>query len=79
MQYNNKPLKNLISNPFEKLTSRQLEIINEINKGKKVIEVANLFNLKANTISTVKKRVFEKLNIKSIRELTLLSLIHKIE
>ena len=72
-------LKSGLPNPFEKLTARQLEIIKEINKGKKVTEIATTLKLRSNTISTVKKIAFSKLNIGSIRDLTILAIRHNMD
>ncbi|GGG63287.1 response regulator [Epilithonimonas arachidiradicis] len=56
-------------NPLESLTERELEIAELYAKGLGNLEIASRLDLKQNTISTVKKRIFEKLNIENIVEL----------
>lgn len=56
-------------NPLKNLTERELEIAEMYAKGLGNLEIANRLNIKQNTVSTVKKRIFEKLNIENIVEL----------
>lgn len=56
-------------NPFSDLTARELEILHYILKGMSSKEIGDTLNLKLNTISTVKNRVFEKTGTENIREL----------
>lgn len=58
------------TNPFHKLTERELEIAEMYAKGLGNLEIANKLDVKQNTISTIKKRIFEKLNIQNIVELS---------
>nr|WP_280695329.1 response regulator transcription factor [Chryseobacterium sp. H1D6B] len=57
------------NNTAEKLSSREYEIFQLLADGQGNLEIANALNLQMSTISTYKKRVFEKLNIKNIAEL----------
>jgi len=57
-------------NPFELLTSRELDVVNQLLTGKKIGEVASELNLHSNTISTYKNRVFDKLGITNSLQLT---------
>ncbi len=59
---------NLI-NPLFKLTEREMEIAEMYAKGLGNLEIANHLNIKQNTVSTLKKRIFEKLDIDNILEL----------
>ena len=57
------------ANPLQKLTSRELQIAELYAKGLGNLEIANILEVKQNTISTTKKRIFEKLEIENIVEL----------
>lgn len=63
-------------NPLNQLTDRELEIAILYAKGFGNLEIANTLNLKQNTVSTFKKRIFEKLKVNSMIELTDLMRIH---
>lgn len=57
------------TNPISLLSERELEIANLYAQGLGNLEIANQLNLKQNTVSTVKKRIFEKLQIENLVEL----------
>lgn len=57
-------------NPLSRLTEREMEIAEMYAKGFGNLEIANKLSVKQNTISTIKKRIFEKLNIQNIVELS---------
>lgn len=56
-------------NPLKTLTDRELEIAELYAKGLGNLEIANRLSLKQNTVSTVKKRIFEKLNVDNVMAL----------
>jgi DNA-binding NarL/FixJ family response regulator len=60
--------RNLI-NPLFSLTERELQIAEMYAEGLGNLEIANQLDIKQNTVSTLKKRIFEKLNIENIVEL----------
>ena len=60
--------KNLI-NPLFSLTERELEIAEMYAEGLGNLEIANRLDIKQNTVSTLKKRIFDKLKIENIVEL----------
>lgn len=60
--------KNLI-NPLFSLTERELEIAEMYAEGLGNLEIANRLDIKQNTVSTLKKRIFDKLKIDNIVEL----------
>lgn len=57
------------TNPVSLLSERELEIANLYAQGLGNLEIANQLDLKQNTVSTVKKRIFEKLEIENLVEL----------
>lgn len=60
--------RNLV-NPLLSLTEREMEIAKMYATGYGNLEIANLLDVKQNTISTIKKRMFKKLKIENIVEL----------
>lgn len=56
-------------NPLQRLTQREFQIAEMYAKGLGNLEIANILDVKQNTISTIKKRIFEKLEIDNIVEL----------
>ncbi len=69
--------KNLI-NPLEILTEREMEIARMYAQGLGNLEIANRLDIKQNTVSTLKKRIFEKLKIDNIIELVSLMNEHNL-
>lgn len=57
------------SNPIEKLSKREIEIFKLIAEGYGNLEIMNKLKLQSSTVSTHKKRIFEKLNIENISDL----------
>lgn len=69
---------NLIS-PLSQLTKREMEIAEMYADGYGNLEIANNLNIKQNTVSTIKKNIFEKLKIENLVELIdLVKTHHKI-
>jgi len=66
-------IKQDAENPFEKLSKREFQIINQIIKGLKLKQIAEQLNLSPKTVSTHKSRAFEKLNIEAEMELFILA------
>ena len=60
--------RNLI-NPLFSLTDRELEIAKMYAEGLGNLEIANNLDIKQNTVSTIKKRIFDKLKIENIVDL----------
>jgi DNA-binding NarL/FixJ family response regulator len=57
------------SNPFDKLSTREFEIVTLLLAGETAIEISKSMNLQASTVGTHKSRVFEKLGVTNILEL----------
>lgn len=60
--------KNLI-NPLYSLTERELQIAEMYAEGLGNLEIANKLDIKQNTVSTLKKRIFDKLGVDNFVEL----------
>lgn len=56
----------ILVNPLSTLSDRELEIAKLYASGMGNLEIANTLNLKQNTVSTMKKRIFDKLKIDNI-------------
>lgn len=67
-----------ILNPLNRLSEREFQIVELYAKGMGNLEIANALNLKQNTVSTFKKRIFEKLEIENLVELLELFKTHQI-
>lgn len=63
-------------NPLNQLSERELQVAELLAKGFGNLEIANELSLKQNTVSTFKKRIFEKLNIENLVDLIDLMKIH---
>lgn len=65
-------------NPFSSLAPRELEILHYVLKGIGTKEIADNLNLKMNTISTIKTRIYEKTNAGNIKELMELATLYSV-
>ncbi|MBB4805261.1 DNA-binding NarL/FixJ family response regulator [Chryseobacterium defluvii] len=66
-------------NPLNYLTKRELQIAEMYAEGYGNLEIANHLDIKQNTVSTIKKNIFEKLKIENLVELIdLIKTHHKI-
>lgn len=57
------------SHSVERLSKREFQIFKLLAEGNGNIEISNILNLKMSTISTYKKKIFEKLNVKNVVDL----------
>jgi len=65
-------------NPFTTLAPRELEILRYVLKGIGTKEIAETLNLKMNTVSTIKTRIYEKTNAGNIKELIELATLYNV-
>jgi len=65
-------------NPFSTLAPRELEILHYVLKGIGTKEIAETLNLKMNTVSTIKTRIYEKTNAGNIKELIELATLYNV-
>ncbi|CAA7392624.1 response regulator transcription factor [Chryseobacterium fistulae] len=73
--YSQKIVKQMISDPFENdprhlLSKREFEIFELLAKGNGNIEISNILNIEQATVGTYKRRIYEKLRIDNIIELS---------
>ena len=61
------------SNPFERLSKRELEIVQHIINGASLAVMCKIFNLQPSTVSTYKTRILGKLNCKNTIEVNQLA------
>ncbi|MBS1688437.1 MAG: response regulator transcription factor [Bacteroidetes bacterium] len=71
-------VKKANKNPFINLSARELEILHYLLKGMGTKSIADNLNIKMNTVSTVKNRIFEKTNIHNMKELIELATLYNI-
>ena len=67
-----------IPNPFSNLTARELELLHYLLQTVPTGEIANILNVKKNTVSTLKFRIFEKTKTRNLRELSDLAVVYNI-
>jgi len=65
-------------NPFSDLSSRELEVLHYLLKGQGTKFISDTLNLRMNTISTMKKRIFEKTNTGNLKNLTELAALYNV-
>jgi len=65
-------------NPFSALAPRELEILHYLLKGTGTKDISEILNLKMNTVSTMKNRIFEKTNAGNIKELIELATLYNV-
>lgn len=56
-------------NPLEELSEREIEITRLLVKGKGNLEISKILDIRQNTVSTVKKRIFKKIGIDNLVDL----------
>jgi two-component system invasion response regulator UvrY len=57
-------------NPFEKLSDREMQTVQYLLHGYSLREIRKILNVHSSTVGTYKTRIFEKLKIKTVRELS---------
>jgi two-component system, NarL family, invasion response regulator UvrY len=65
-------------NPFSTLAPRELEILHYLLKGIGTKDISDTLNVKMNTISTLKNRIYEKTNASNIKELLELASLYNV-
>lgn len=60
---------NSTASPFDKLTQREMEVLNLMAQGKRPFQICQELNLQASTVATYKVKLFAKLQVSNILEL----------
>jgi two-component system, NarL family, invasion response regulator UvrY len=66
------------SNPFKDLTARELQILHYMLNGLGTKQISETLNVKMNSVSTLKKRIFEKTNSPNFKSLIDLCTLYRI-
>ncbi|MDB5198766.1 MAG: two component transcriptional regulator, LuxR family [Chitinophagaceae bacterium] len=61
------------SNPFIRLSKREMEILQQLLKGKGVTGISGELDIDSSTVGTYKMRIFKKLNCKNMMEINSLA------
>lgn len=69
--------QDVLANPIDLLSDRELEVIEYISTGIGTKEIAQKMNLDITTVSTYRRRIFEKLDVSNIMELKDKFMFHK--
>ncbi len=65
-------------NPFKTLTSRELQILHYMLNGLGTKQISDMLNLKMNSVSTLKKRIYQKTESANFKALIDLCTLYKI-
>jgi len=66
-------------NPFEKLSDREIQTVKYLLHGYSLLEIKKILNIHSSTVGTYKTRIFEKLKIKTLRDLDELARMYQLE
>ena len=67
------------NNPFEKLSDREIQTVKYLLNGYSLREIRKILNVHSSTVGTYKTRIFEKLKIRSVRDLDELAKMYQVE
>lgn len=66
------------ANPFSRITAREMEILSYMLQGKGTVEIATALNIKKNSVSGLKGRIFAKTQTNNLRELYELAALYNL-
>ena len=66
-------------NPFEKLSDREIQTVKYLLHGYSLLEIRKILNVHSSTVGTYKTRIFEKLKIRTVRDLGELARMYQLE
>jgi len=66
-------------NPFEMLSDREIQTVKYLLHGYSLLEIRKILNVHSSTVGTYKTRIFEKLKIKTVRDLDQLARMYHLE
>jgi len=67
------------ANPFERLSDREIQTVKYLLHGYSLLEIRKILNIHSSTVGTYKTRIFEKLKVKSVRDLGELAKMYQLE
>jgi hypothetical protein len=67
-----------VNNPFTTLSARELEVLHYMLGGHGTKDISSSLNLRMNTVSTLKTRIFEKTDTKNLKELMQLASLYNV-
>ncbi len=67
------------SNPFKRLSNRELEIAQYLVKGVNITKISEIMNLHTSTVSTHKSKILEKVGVENVVMLCKLAELHAID
>jgi DNA-binding NarL/FixJ family response regulator len=67
-----------VNNPFTSLSARELEVLHYMLGGHGTKDISSSLNLRMNTVSTLKTRIFEKTETKNLKELMQLASLYNV-
>lgn len=67
-----------VHNPFISLSARELEVLHYMLGGHGTKDISIVLNLRMNTVSTLKTRIFEKTDTKNLKELMQLASLYNV-
>ena len=59
-----------MTNPFQNLSARELEIVLLLDEGKTLVEICELLHIEYSTVNTHKRKIFEKLMVGNVLSLS---------
>ena len=65
--------------PFEKLSDREIQTVKYLLDGYSLQEIRKILNVHSSTVGTYKTRIFEKLKIRTVRDLGELARMYQLE
>ena len=65
-------------NPFSALAPRELEILHYLLRGMRTKEISEAINLKMNTVSTIKTRIYAKTKAENLKDLLELATLYNV-
>jgi len=67
-----------MNNPFDRLSDREFEVMILLLQGKSLTDIGNEISVQVSTVGTHKTRLFEKLNVTSLMELSKVAMAYNI-
>jgi DNA-binding NarL/FixJ family response regulator len=74
-----RPSRSGEENPFQKLSDREIQTVKYLLHGYSLLEIKKILNVHSSTVGTYKTRIFEKLKVKTIRDLGELAKLYQLE